>query len=92
MSAWSSRGLALTDTFILPDGTGTAVRRWAAYTLAVQLTDQNDLTLCDVSGQVRDGMGLVILRHGQDRDHGDGTVDAFLLPARSYMVARSVYR
>ena len=40
------------------------------------LTDvykRQDLALGDITCKVRDRVGLVILRHGQDRDHGDGT-------------------
>src|SRR5699024_6103972 len=47
-------------------------------TLAVKVTGKDDLALGDIAGQVGDGVGLVILRHGEDGDHGDGTLVAQL--------------
>ena len=40
--------------------------------LAVQSTAQDDLTLGDIACQVGDGVGLIVLRHSQNGDQGDG--------------------
>ena len=44
--------------------------------LAMKLAVQYDLALRDVSGQVRDRMGNVVVGHGQDRDLGHGALHA----------------
>ena len=48
--------------------------------LAVQLPAEDDLPLGDIAGQVGDGVGLVVLRHGQNGDEGDRTRLALLPP------------
>ena len=40
--------------------------------LAVQSAAQDDLALGDIACQVGDGVGLVVLRHGQNGDQGNG--------------------
>ena len=67
-------GLALTDALILQTAQGGQHVHRGHDALAVQLAAQDDLALGDVAGQVGDGVGLVVLGHGQDRDHGDGAL------------------
>ena len=55
----------------------------------MQFAGQNDLTLGDVSGQVRDGVGLVVFGHGQNGDHGDGAILA-LTAAGAFVHGRKV--
>ena len=45
---------------------------------------QDDLPLGDISGQVGDGMGLVVLRHGENGNQRDGAVGP-LLPSRPFI-------
>ena len=45
--------------------------------LSVQLTIQYDLTFGDVTGQVRNRVCNIIIRHSQDRDLCYRTFDAF---------------
>ena len=40
----------------------------------MKLTVDVDLTLCNVARQVGDGVGNVVVGHGQDGDLGDGAV------------------
>ncbi|EJX02293.1 ATP synthase subunit B [gut metagenome] len=66
--------LALADTFIFQ----TTQRRQNVHrrnnALTEQFTAQDDLTLGDVAGKVGDGVSLIVLRHGQNGDHGDRTL------------------
>ena len=39
----------------------------------MKITGKDDLSFRDISGKVGDRMSLIIFRHGQDRDHGNGT-------------------
>ena len=39
-----------------------------------------DLSLGDIAGQIGDGVGLVVLGHGEDGDEGDGAALAQLPP------------
>ena len=48
------------------------------YIFSVKLTAEYYLTFCDISSKVRDRMGLVILRHGKDRDHCNRTLLSLL--------------
>ena len=75
-----SSGLALSDSFVFQTGKGRQYIDWRCHTFSVQLPAQNNLSFCNISGQVRDWMGLVILRHGQDRDHRDTSLFAVLTP------------
>ncbi len=71
-------GLALADALILQTRQAGQHVHGRDDALAVQVTGEDDLTLGDVTGQVRDRVGLVVLGHGQDRNHGDraGLADA----------------
>ena len=67
-------GLALADALVLQTGQGREHVHRRGQALAVQVPAQNDLALGDVAGQIRDGVGHVVLGHGQDGDHGDGAL------------------
>ena len=71
-------GLARADTLILQTGQGGEHVHGRHIALAVHLAGEDDLTLGDVAGQVGDGVGLVVLGHGEDGDHGDGALGAHL--------------
>ena len=80
-------GLALADALILQTGQrGQHVHR-RVNALPVQSAAQNDLPLGDIARQVRDGVGLIVLRHGQNRDESDGT--GITQPAARPLVERS---
>ena len=64
-------GLADADALVLQTAQGGQHVHRRHDALAVQLAAEDDLALGDVAGQVGDGVGLVVLGHGQDRDHGD---------------------
>ena len=66
------------------NGTGRENVDGRGNVLPVELPAQNDLAFRDVPGQVGDGMGLVILGHGENGDHGDGTRFA-LLPSGPFV-------
>ena len=72
--------LALADTLVLQSGQGRQHVHGRQIALAVHLAGKNDLSLGDVPGQVGDGVSLVILRHSQDGNHGDGAGTAHLAP------------
>ena len=66
-------GLSLAHALVLQAGqTGQHVDG-GLNVFAVQVTGQDDLSLGDIARQVGDGVGLVVLRHGQNGDHGHGT-------------------
>ena len=73
-----STGLALADTLILQTGQRGQHVNGRRDALAVQLTAQDDLSLGDITGQVGDGVGLIILGHGEDGNQGDTAVFALL--------------
>ena len=61
-------GISLTDTILHQTGQRRQyVDRWIDR-LSVKLSIQNDLTFGDIPGQVRDRVGDIVVRHGQDRD------------------------
>ena len=58
----------------------------------VELAREDDLPLGDVAGEVGDGVGQVVVRHGEDRAAASPTrAGRASRPARSKRVARSVY-
>ena len=65
-------GPALADALILQTAQGRQHVHRRVDALAVQRPAQDDLPLGDIARQIRDGVGLVILRHGQDGDQRDG--------------------
>ena len=65
-------GLAHADALVLQTGEGWQHVHRGMDSLAVELTAQDDLTLGDIARQVRNGVGLVVLWHGEDGDEGDG--------------------
>ena len=67
-------GVTLTDTILHQSGQRRQNIDRRINCLAVKLTVQNDLTLGDVSGQVRDRVGDIVVGHGQNRDLGYRTV------------------
>ena len=81
--------LALADTLILQTGQGRQHVDGRLHALPVQFTAQDNLALGDVTGQVRNRMGLVVLRHGQDRDQRNTSLFA-LLPSRTLIHGRQV--
>jgi len=44
--------------------------------LVVELSVDEDLSLSDVAGQIGNGMGDIVVGHGENRNLGDGTVSA----------------
>ena len=64
-------GLADADALILQTAQGRQNVDRGHDALAVQLTAEDDLAFGDVAGKVGDGVSLVVLGHGEDRDHGD---------------------
>ena len=73
-------GLTLAHTLVLQTAQGGQHIDRRGNALAEQLPAQDDLALSDISRQVGDGVGLVILGHGEDGDHGDRPRLAHLPP------------
>ena len=71
-------GAAHADALVLQTGQGGQHVHGGIDALAEQLPAQDDLPLGDIAGQVGDGVGLVVLGHGQDGDEGDGALLAHL--------------
>lgn len=76
-------GSVLFDGFLHETGKGGEDVDGRVDLLVVELSVNEDLSLCDVSGKVGDGVGdVVVLRssdgygHGEDGDLGDGSVFA----------------
>lgn len=44
--------------------------------LVVQLTFNEDLSFCDVTSEIWDWVGNIVIRHGEDGDLGDGPISA----------------
>jgi hypothetical protein len=60
-----------TNPFILKPGkAGKHIYR-RIDSLPMNLPTDHNLPFCDVARQVSNGMGFVILRHGEDRDESD---------------------
>ena len=66
-------GKAFADTVFHKTGEGWQDVNGRIDALLMQGTIQYDLPLCNVAGQVRDGMGNIIAGHGKNRDLGDRT-------------------
>ncbi len=82
-------GLALADALVLEAGQGRQDVDRRPDALLVKLAAQDDLAFGDVAGQVGDRMGLVVIRHGQDRHQGDRAGFA-LLAAGAFVHGRQV--
>ena len=65
-------GLSFADTLVLKSRQGRKYVDRRLDALAVQFAGKDNLPLRDVSCQVGNRMSLVIFRHGQDRNHGNG--------------------
>ena len=73
-------GLSLTNALILQSGQGLAGRQSAVESFRYSSRERIDLTFRNISRKVRDWMGLIIFRHGQDWDHRNGALLAADLP------------
>ena len=90
-SAWSARVLPSPIPLSLRRDRDGSTSMGGVTFLRVQLTAQDNLSSGDVACKVRNRMGLIILRHGKDRNHGDGAVLALLTSGSLIQEARSVY-
>ena len=81
--------LALADTLIFESGQGRQNVDRRIDALSVKLTAEDYLTLGDIAREVGNGMGLIVLGHGEDRNHRYAAGLA-LLPACAFIYRREV--
>ena len=70
-------GIAFSDTVFHQTGQGRKNADRRVDRLSVKIPVKYDLSFGDITGQVRDRMGNVIIWHGQDRELCDRTIYSF---------------
>ena len=70
-------GVALADAVLHQTGQRRQNRDRRIDTALLQTSVQNDLTFGDIACQVRDRVGDIVIRHGQDRELRHAALNAF---------------
>jgi hypothetical protein len=68
--------IILTNSRLHETGEGRKHIDWWVDLAIVQVSVNEDLTFSNVPGQIWDGMGNIVVRHGKNGQLGDGTVGA----------------